>query len=102
MRDEPARQIAVLVRHPRICGHISEYGRTAEITRIRGNEKKPSLEKKDNPQCRRFDRRTTDRILKNGAKRDGIEGLALDRLNVPEQIEQNNATGREAESALEW
>ena len=69
---------------------------TTEIARICGDEEKPALEGKNEPQCWRFDLRIPDGVLKNGAKRYGIESLTFDRLNVPKEIEQNNSTGGEA------
>ena len=84
LRDQPAGEISVLVRDPRICSHVGKYSRTTEITRICGDEEKSALEGKNKPQCWRFDRRIADGVLKNGAKRYGIESLTFDRLNVPE------------------
>jgi hypothetical protein len=70
-----------LVRDPRICGHVGEYSRTTKIIRICGDEEKSAFKGKNKPQCWRFDRRIADGVLKNGAKRYGIErGAAIGEI----------------------
>jgi len=91
LRHEPRRQMAELMRQPRIVGHIGQDGGPAEETGVRGNEQQARFEEQHQRQGDLIEAGGQTEALDDRAKDDGVERLPLDRLRVPQQIQQDDA-----------
>ena len=89
--------MAELVGKPRVGRHVRQHPRAAEEARVRGDEEQPRFGGQNHTQPDLIEPWPEAKALENAPEDDGVEGLAVDRRGVPQQIEQDDAAGGESQ-----
>lgn len=96
LRHEARGQIAELVGHPGIRRHVRQHRRPAEEARIGRHEQQPGLEgERDGEQHLVHQCAAEAHAGDDAAERGRVQRLARGRLRVPQEVQQDDAAGRD-------
>ena len=96
---QPPGQVAEMARHPGINRHVGQHRWPAEKAGVGGHEQQAGFQEQHDRQQAMVDQRVQAPAGDDRAEGDRIQGLVRYFLRVPEQIEQDDAAGGEAQRA---
>ncbi len=95
---QTGRQVAELVRHPRVGGHVSQHRRPAQEARVGGHQQQAGLEGEGGGQGAAQARAGQAQVAENGVEHHRVQGLASHWTSVPQQVQQDDAAGGEGQA----
>ena len=95
--DQARREVAELVRHPRVGGHVGEHRRTSQKAGVGGNEEQSRFKREHHKQRSLARPGIPPEAVDDRADGNRIERLPFHRAGVPQQIEQDDPAGGEGE-----